>query len=164
MSKTKNFTSQDIDIIEYKDSYKEDFRQINYQWLESYFEVTDLDKRFFDDPRKEILEKEGFIYLARLEGEIIGSVALEKITDKEYTLAKMGVKPGYRGLKVGQLLMEVALKKTKELKLDSLVLFTNHQLVQALNLYSKYGFRFTRLENPLVERATIKMVRNWPSD
>jgi ribosomal protein S18 acetylase RimI-like enzyme len=99
-----------------------------------------------------------------LEGEIIGSVALEKVTDKEYTLAKMGVKPGYRGLKVGQLLMEVALRKTKELKLDSLVLFTNHQLVQALNLYSKYGFRFTRLENPLVERATIKMVRNWPSD
>lgn len=164
MSKTKTFTSQDIDIIEYKDSYKEDFRQINYQWLESYFEVTDLDKRFFDDPKKEILVKEGFIYLASLEGEIIGSVALEKITDKEYTLAKMGVKPGYRGLKVGQLLMEVALKKRKELKLDSLVLFTNHQLVQALNLYCKNGFRFTRLENPLVERATIKMVRNWPSD
>ncbi|TXK75116.1 GNAT family N-acetyltransferase [Mesonia sp. K4-1] len=148
-----------VKIIPYEDSYRDAFRDINYQWLTQYFEVTEYDQPFFENPRKEILEKKGYIFLASLENEIVGSVALERITDKEYTLAKMGVKSGFQGLRIGQLLMDKAVEKAEELNLESLVLYTNHQLVQALNLYSKYGFRFERFENPLVERATIKMVK-----
>ena len=152
-----------VKIIPYEDSHRDAFREINYQWLTRYFEVTDYDKSFFENPRKEILEKNGYIYLASIENEIVGCVALERTTGKAYTLAKMGVKPGFRGLRIGQLLMDKALEKAQELNLDSLVLYTNHQLVQALNLYCKYRFRFERLENPLVERATIKMVKKFVS-
>ncbi|EIJ37578.1 acetyltransferase [Galbibacter orientalis DSM 19592] len=151
----------DVQIIPYEDSHRNAFRDINYQWLTQYFEITAYDKPFFENPRKEILDKSGYIFLASLKNEIVGSFALEKVTDKEYTLAKMGVKPGFQRLRIGQLLMEKALKKAEELNLDSLVLYTNHQLVQALNLYCKYGFRFERLENPLVERATIKMEKKF---
>ena len=150
-----------VQIIPYNDSHKEAFRAINYQWLTQFFEITSYDKPFFDNPRKEILNKNGFIFLAAIENEIVGSVALERISDKEYTLTKMGVKQGFQGLRIGQLLMEKALRKAEELNLDSLVLYTNHKLVQALNLYCKYGFRFKKLENPLVERATIKMVKEF---
>lgn len=150
-----------VQIIPYEDSHRIAFKDINYQWLAQYFEVTDYDKAFFENPRKKILDENGYIFLASFENEIAGSIALERITDKEYTLAKMGVKPGFQGLKIGQLLMDKALEKAEELNLDSLVLYTNHQLFQALNLYSKYGFRFEKLENPLVERATIKMVKKF---
>jgi len=150
-----------VQIIPYEDSHRVAFRDINYQWLTQYFEVTEYDKPFFENPRKEILDKSGYIFLASLENEIVGSVALERITDKQYTLAKMGVKSGFQGLRIGQLLMDKSLEKAEELNLESLVLYTNHQLVQALNLYCKYGFRFERLKNPLVERATIKMVKKF---
>ena len=150
-----------VQIIPYENSHRDAFMDINYQWLTQYFEVTAYDKPFFENPRKEILDKSGYIFLASLENEIVGSVALERITDKQYTLAKMGVKPGFQGLRIGQLLMDKALEKAEELNLESLVLYTNHQLFQALNLYSKYGFRFEKLENQLVERATIKMVKKF---
>ncbi|MEJ4087493.1 GNAT family N-acetyltransferase [Galbibacter orientalis] len=90
-----------VQIIPYENSHRDAFMDINYQWLTQYFEVTAYDKPFFENPRKEILDKSGYIFLASLENEIVGSVALERITDKQYTLAKMGVKPGFQGLRIG---------------------------------------------------------------
>ncbi len=146
-----------VKIIPYQDQYKADFRAINYEWLEKYFEVTALDKKFFDNPRQEIINCGGYIYLASYKQKIIGSVALERINDKEFTLAKMGVNKNYQGKKVGQLLLEKALAKAKELNLESLVLYTNHSLVSALNLYTKYKFKFVPVNNAAFSRATVKM-------
>lgn len=95
--------------------------------------------------------------MAVFNEKIIGSVALERINDKEYTLAKMGVKPAYQGKKVGRLLLETAINKAQELNLESLFLYTNHQLVSALNLYLKYGFKFMPVNNAAFDRATVKM-------
>ncbi len=146
-----------VKIIPYQDKYKADFKALNYEWLENFFEVTALDKKFFDNPTQEIIICGGYIYLAVLDQKIIGSVALEKINNKEYTLAKMAVKPAYQGKKVGKLLLETAIKKAKILNLESLILYTNHRLVSALNLYTKYGFKFVPVNNAAFERATVKM-------
>lgn len=108
-------------------------------------------------PSKEIIDKGGYIYLALLDHKIIGSIALERITDKEYVLTKMGVAPNYQGRRIGHLLIEKALQKPNKLGLESLILYTNHRLVGALNLYGKYGFKFVEIDNSAFERATIKM-------
>jgi ribosomal protein S18 acetylase RimI-like enzyme len=153
----KKTIQTEVEIIPYQEKFKEAFREINYEWLEKFFEVTALDKKFFDNPSKEIIDKGGYIYLSLLDHKIIGSIALERVTDKEYALAKMRVKPNYQGRRVGQLLIEKALKKSNELDLESLILYTNHRLIGALNLYGKYGFKFVEVDNAAFERATIKM-------
>jgi N-acetylglutamate synthase-like GNAT family acetyltransferase len=146
-----------LEIIRYREEFKDSFRAINYEWIEQYFEVTELDKQAFDNPEKAIVDKGGFIYLAMYENTIIGSVALERISNKQYVLTKMGVKPGFQGMKVGQSLIETAIEKCKELELESVILYTNHILINALNLYCKNGFRFVALDYVQYVRATIKM-------
>ena len=69
----------------------------------------------------------------------------------------MGVQPGFQGMKVGQSLMDVAIDKCKEMELESVVLYTNHVLINALNLYIKNGFKFVTLDDVPYKRAKIKM-------
>jgi N-acetylglutamate synthase-like GNAT family acetyltransferase len=146
-----------IKIISHKEEFNKDFKEINYEWLEKYFTITELDKKAFNNPKKEILDKEGYIYLAIHNNTPIGSVALEKINDKQYALTRMGVKSEYQGKKVGQSLMKIAIEKCNELKLESVVLYTNQILINALNLYFQNGFKIVELDYVPYERATIKM-------
>lgn len=146
-----------VQIIPYQEAFKEAFRNLNYEWIEKYFEVTELDKKAFDNPQQEIIDKTGFVFLALYENQIVGSVALEKITNRQYALTRMGVDPGYQGKKIGQSLMETAIEKAKELGLSSIILYTNQKLVNALNLYFKNGFKVVPLDDVPYTRATIKM-------
>ncbi len=104
-----------------------------------------------------IIDKKGFIYLAKYNNDIVGSVALERISDKQYALTRMGVESGYQGKQIGQLLIEIAIEKCIELKLESVVLYTNQVLTNALNLYFKNGFRIVQLDYVPYKRVTIKM-------
>ncbi len=146
-----------LQIISYSEELKEMLKIINYEWIEKYFEITELDKKAFDNPQIEILDKGGYIYFVKYANTVIGSVALEKITNTQFALTRMGVKSGYQGKKIGQLLMEKAIEKSKELGLNSVVLYTNQILVKALNLYFKNGFRVVPLDDVPYKRATIKM-------
>ena len=146
-----------VQIINYLKEFKEKFKSINYEWIEKYFEVTELDKKSFDNPKNEILDKKGFIYLAKYNNDIVGSVALERISDRQYALTKMGVESGYQGKKIGQLLIKTAIEKCIELELESVVLYTNHVLISALNLYFKNGFKMVQLDYVPYKRGTIKM-------
>lgn len=152
-----SFIENKVQIIPYREEFKEIFRNINYEWIEKYFEVTDLDRKAFDNPQIEIIDKEGFIFLAQYENQIVGSVALEKITNQQYALTRMGVNSGYQGKKIGQSLIETAIEKAKGLKLNVIVLYTNQNLISALNLYYKNGFKVVPLDYVPYKRATIKM-------
>ena len=55
----------EIKIIPYHDQFKDIFKTINYEWIEEYFTVTELDKKAFENPQKEILDKGGYVYLAK---------------------------------------------------------------------------------------------------
>ncbi len=150
----------DIVIIPYQEKFIENFKNINYEWIEKYFHVTELDQQAFNNPQNEILDKGGHIYLASYQNKIIGSVVLEKITQKKYALTRMGVTKGYQRKNIGQLLIETAINKSKELELETLVLYTNQVLISALNLYTKNNFKFVPLDSVPYTRATIKMQLN----
>lgn len=153
----KSSPQNKIQIIPYREEFKEDFKAINYEWLERYFVVTELDKIAFNNPSKEILDKGGYIYLAMQDNTVIGSVALERITNTQYALTRMGVKAKQQGNKIGQSLVETAVEKCKELNVKSVILYTNHILINALNLYFKNGFKCVALDAVAYKRATIKM-------
>lgn len=58
-----------VRIIPYRDEIKEMLKIINYEWIEKYFEVTDLDRKVFENPQAEILDKDGYIYMAHYGDE-----------------------------------------------------------------------------------------------
>lgn len=153
-------TSQDLKIIPFEEKYAADFKRINEAWLRPLFEITATDKKALNNPVDEIINKEGYIFLAIHEGNILGCLALEKVNQTTYMLSRMGVNADYQGLKIGQKLMDVGIAKAGELHAEKLMLYTSYQLVKAINLYFKNGFKATPVGKAPVDRATLKMERS----
>ncbi|MDQ0476321.1 GNAT family N-acetyltransferase [Chryseobacterium sp. MDT2-18] len=149
-----------IEIIEYSDDLKEAIKLLNYEWLEKYFRIEESDIQSLSNPKKEIIDKDGFIFYAKLNDEIVGTVSLLKKTESVYELGKMAVSEKAQGYKIGTLLMEHCLDFAKQKHLKTLILYSNTQLESAIHLYRKYGFSEIKLDEGLYERANIKMEKH----
>ena len=146
-----------IEIIEYSDSYHEDFKRMNLEWLDKYNLTESHDLMVLNDPKGTILDHGGFIWLAKAGDEIVGSAALMNEGDSIFELAKMAVTKDWQGNGISKMLIETCLKKAKEMAVKKLTLFSNHQLQTALKLYKKYGFKNVEVKDSPFTTADVKM-------
>jgi ribosomal protein S18 acetylase RimI-like enzyme len=145
-----------VQIIEYQEVYKEDFKRINVEWIEKFFTVEHQDLVQLDNPQS-IIDGGGKIYFAKLDGEIVGTAALIHDGNNEYELAKMGVSPNAQGLGLGKKLCVVAIEEAKKRKAKSLYLRSNRSLMPAISMYLNVGFVEVPLDASHYKRANIKM-------
>ena len=153
-------TSNKIEIIDYSDDMKEAIKILNYEWLEKYFRVEESDIKSLSNPREEIIDKGGFIFYAKLNGQIVGTASLLKKDENLFELGKMAVSEKAQGHKIGTLLLEHCLQVAKKKQIKTLILYSNTQLQSAIHLYRKYGFNETKLDEGLYDRANIKMEKH----
>jgi GNAT superfamily N-acetyltransferase len=156
-----------IHIIEFDEQYAADFRRLNLEWLEKYDLLESHDLMILDEPRKNVLDRGGFIYLAlSIDGEttedspsgkIVGSAALLHEHDNVYELAKMSVDPAFQGQGISKLLIEQCLRKAKEIGAGKLILWSNSQLQTAIRLYTQYGFQQVPVVDSPFVTADVKM-------
>jgi putative acetyltransferase len=148
---------ESIEIIEYASKYHSDFRKLNLEWLDQYNLTESHDLMVLDDPKGTILDRGGFIWLAKAGDEIIGSAALMNEGHGIFELAKMSVTKDWQGKGISKMLIETCLKKAKEIGVKKLTLFSNHQLQTALKLYEKYGFKNVEVKDSPFATADVKM-------
>jgi GNAT superfamily N-acetyltransferase len=150
-----------IEIIAYEPQYKEDFKRLNLEWIVYYFTVEPIDIVLLSDPETYFLQPGGAIFFARCCEQIVGTCALLKHPDRGFELSKMGVTRLYRGMHIGQRLVETALAHVKALGEKAIFLETNVKLLPALNLYKKLGFierQFPHGRSERYQRADTYMV------
>jgi len=147
-----------ITIVPFEEKYARDFRQLNIEWLQQYFTIEPYDEYQLSSPVTEIINKDGYIFLAKDNERIIGTVALAKETNHSYEVTKMSVTKDSQGKGVSKLLMDACISLAKERRWTRLVLYSNTILVPAIQLYCRYGFREIPLEkNSHYSRTNIKM-------
>jgi ribosomal protein S18 acetylase RimI-like enzyme len=149
-----------VHIIEFRDELAVHFKNLNIDWLQKYFYVESTDEEMLYDPQKHIIDKGGYIFFAEANNEIAGTVALMKVKEGIYELAKMAVDEKFQGHKIGNRLMVSAIDKVKNLAATKLILYSNTMLGPAIHLYKKYGFVEVPLENSEYKRSNIKMMKN----
>lgn len=146
-----------IDLDPQSEVQKLAFKQINYEWIEKYFKVEKGDLASLEDPEKYFLATGGAVLLARRGEKYLGTSALKPMGNGSYELCKMGVSEAARGLGIGGLIGEAAIRKAKEMGAKRVYLETNSSLTPALTLYAKLGFiRIKNFTSPY-ERADIAM-------
>ncbi|MBP1767598.1 MAG: family N-acetyltransferase [Candidatus Aminicenantes bacterium] len=138
--KIKEMQAGAVEIVGFSPEHSEAFRKLNEEWLKSYFEVEEADRRVLLHPEKEILEPGGAVLFARLGGEIVGTAALLKLDKETYEIAKMAVTPKAQGRQVGRRLTEEAIATARRRGAKKVVLFTDDRLRAAASLYRKLGF------------------------
>ena len=144
-------------IEPYNDSHHGAFRALNMEWLLRYNLAEEPDLRVLSDPRGEIIERGGFIWVALNNDVVVGTAALVREANHCYELAKMSVAPEFRGLGLGRKLIETCIDKARALGAEKVELFSNHQLASALKLYERVGFNYVPVSNSPFETADIKM-------
>ena len=146
-----------IEIIDYSERYHQVFKAMNLEWLDKYNLTESHDLLVLNDPKGTILDRGGFIWLAKAGDEIIGSAAIMNEGHGIFELAKMTVTKPWQGRGISKMLIETCLKKAKELGVKKLLLFSNSQLQTALKLYEKYGFRHVEVKDAPLLTADVKM-------
>jgi DNA-binding MarR family transcriptional regulator/predicted GNAT family N-acyltransferase len=155
MNKTR--AQQQVEIIDYTPEFHDDFRQLNFEWIEKYFTVEEADRQTLDHPDKTILQPGGHIFMARYAGDIVGTCALINMNGDTYELAKMAVAERARGKGIGWLLGQAAIAKARELGAKTLHLESNTILEPAIKLYQKLGFQKVVGHPSPYERCNIQM-------
>jgi DNA-binding MarR family transcriptional regulator len=155
----KERESKKVQIVAYTPAYKQAFRDLNVEWISTYFAMEEADYKALDNPEGYILDNGGYIFVALYEGEPAGVCALVKMDDPEYDyeLAKMAVSPRVQGKNIGWLLGNAIIEKAKSLKADKIYLESNTILKPAVNLYHKLGFRKVIGHSTPYERCNIQM-------
>lgn len=149
--------NNNIIVIPYNSDLKEYIKTLNFEWLQRYFKIEPKDFLVLSDPQGEIIDKGGFIFYAKLNDEIVGTVSLLKIEDNVFELSKMAVSDSVQGKGVGTIMLKHIEIIANEKKIKKLILYSNKKLGSALHLYRKFGFIEVSLEQGAYERADIKM-------
>ncbi|MBD2093165.1 GNAT family N-acetyltransferase [Microcoleus sp. FACHB-1515] len=148
---------QSIEIIDYSPAFHDDFKRLNYEWIENYFKLEEADHQSLDRPEQKILNSGGHIHMALSNGEAVGTCALIKMNDDTYELAKMAVTEKARGKGIGWLLGQAAIQKAREFGAKTVYLESNTVLEPAINLYQKLGFRKIVGQPSPYKRCNIQM-------
>lgn len=144
-------------IIDYEDRYLQDFQRLNLEWLEKFNLLESHDLEVLNNPRENVIDRGGFIFILKEDDVVIGTAGIFKLNDNEFELIKMFVAPEYRGRKYGDMLLKKCIAKAKEVKASKMILFSNSRLQTAIRLYEKFGFKHVAVTDAPFVTADIKM-------
>ena len=157
LEKSKTRQLEEVEILDYQPQLKSYFRELNYEWIEKYFTIEEIDKQQLNNP-EQIVKNGGKVFFAGYGGNIVGTCALIKVDEGVYELAKMAVTEEFKGKQIGKKLGIKVVEAAKDLGAKKLILESNKKLTPALNLYRKIGFKeIDESHESVYCRANIKM-------
>lgn len=131
-----------MEIVEFRPEHATAFRTLNEAWISRHFTLEAKDREVLEDPEGKILQGGGKIFMALDEaGQAVGCVAMIRMADGGYEVAKMTVSEALRGSGLGRALMQRCLDAAAAESAPRLYLETNSSLAPALSLYRAMGFR-----------------------
>jgi ribosomal protein S18 acetylase RimI-like enzyme len=150
-----------MDIVEFAPEHATAFRVLNEAWIAKHFTLEPKDRQVLEDPQGQIIAKGGRIFMAVKDGVAVGCVALLKMADGGYEVAKMTVSEDLRGSGLGRRLLQRCIDAGAEMGATRLYLETNSSLAPALGLYRAMGFRDLAPAQTEYARADVFMERGY---
>lgn len=148
-----------MEIVDFRPEHAEAFRALNEAWISKHFTLEAKDREVLGDPQGQILAKGGRVFMALRDGEAVGCVALLKLADGGYEVAKMTVSETLRGSGLGRQLMQRCIDAGKADGAPRLYLETNSALAPALGLYRAMGFCELAAQETEYTRCDVWMER-----
>ncbi|WP_405566258.1 GNAT family N-acetyltransferase [Polaribacter sp. Asnod6-C07] len=145
-----------LEIIEYKNKYQKEFRELNLHWLKKFELYEKADDYLLDNP-EEFIKNGATIFLAHLDNNIVGTICLNPINNTTYEILKFAVSDGYKRLGIGNKLLQIGINLCKQNKAETIFLESSSKLQNALKLYEKYGFEHVEVKETHFVTADIKM-------
>jgi putative acetyltransferase len=130
-----------MEIVDFRPELAPAFKALNEAWITALFALEPKDIEVLGDPKGKIIDKGGQVLFVADEGQVVGCVALMKLPDGGYEVAKMAVADSHKGRGLGHALMAACVDRARAAGAPRLYLETNSALVPAMALYRGFGFR-----------------------
>ncbi len=148
----------DISIVEFDPAYASNFADLNYQWIAEAYGIEPHDHDILDHPYEAVIARGGQVFFALSGTDVAGTVAMIPYEEYAFELTKMAVDPNFRGLGIGDGLMEACIEFARTSERKRIILESNTKQAAAVQLYRKFGFKETPLDpNSQYVRANIRM-------
>jgi putative acetyltransferase len=151
-----------MDIVDFDPKHAEAFRILNEAWIAKHFTIEAKDREVIENPKGEILDKGGRIFMAIADGAPVGCVAMIPMPDGGLEVAKMTVAEQVRGSGLGKRLMQRCIDAGEEMGAPRLYLETNSSLAPARALYLAMGFKDLPPQETPYARCDTWMERPLP--
>lgn len=149
---------EEVSIVEFDESLATAFADLNYEWIAASYGIEDHDCEILDHPKSFIIDHGGEVFFARIGDAVVGTVAMIRLGDDSFELAKMAVAPAFQGKGISNLLMQACIDHAAKEGASKIILESNTRQAAAISLYRKFGFVETPLDpNSLYVRANIRM-------
>lgn len=151
-------------IVDFELKFASHFKSLNEDWIKTYFEIEEADILPLSKPQEYIIDQGGLIKVALLNNEPVGVCALQKLDNPKYDfeLAKMAVSPSAQGNGIGFLLGESIIKDAFSKSSKPIYLVTNSNLIPAIRLYEKLGFKKIEAPYSNYKRGDYPMIKPKP--
>jgi putative acetyltransferase len=130
-----------MEIVDYSPEHAAAFKALNEAWIGKYFAIEPKDREVLEDPHGKIIARGGKVFMAVDGGQPVGCVAMIRMADGGYEVAKMTVSETLRGSGLGRRLMQRCIDAAAADGAPRLYLETNSSLAPALALYRTMGFK-----------------------
>lgn len=101
------------------------------------------------DPSENIVNeyiKRGKVFIAKIEDNVVGAYVLIYTRPETIEIVNIAVKEEWQGKGIGKVLLEDAIKKSKDLGAKVLDIGTGNSSIYQLALYQKVGFRIVSVD------------------
>lgn len=100
------------------------------------------------------------LYLAEVNGQTAGCIALRKLDKQRCEMKRLYVRPKFRGLRLGEHLVQQIIDDATQIGYQCMLLDTLPCLASAVTLYRTMGFQETERYNDSPEGDTLYMKLN----
>lgn len=128
-------------IVDYRPAFKKHFRSLNEEWLLHHFTIEKEDAAVLADPMGRVVRAGGCVLFALWDGDVAGTCAVLKHPGGQLELCKMTVRPDLRRQGIGGALVGAAIDRARSMGARMLFLRTSPELVDAVRLYRRAGFK-----------------------
>ncbi|CAF3768130.1 unnamed protein product, partial [Rotaria sp. Silwood1] len=145
-----------VKIEKFSAVYKADFKNLNLEWLNHYFEVEPIDKKILNNPESEIINTGGMIFFALIDEKVVGTCAMIKINDSfELTFKTQAQQMQPPPPKLEAKMKAEAITNLSKALIESYIFLDTAQKVEAiLNANLKNGL-YDKIDDPMEFAQTI---------
>lgn len=128
-------------IVDYQPQYKNDFIEMNRDWITEMFVMEAEDEREISNIELYI-ERGGQIFFALTDdGDVMACCMIAPREDGDWEIMKFAARSEYKGSGAGSACLTACIDYARELGLPKIIIVSNRKCVQAIHLYRKHGFK-----------------------
>lgn len=146
-----------MEIIEYKNAYKQDFIDLNIDWIKRFFVPEEADYEVLNQIES-LLDSGSMIYFALEDNHVLATCMAMPLGDDVWEICKLAAAGQSTGKGAGSAVFKASMDYAIEHGAKKLTLISNRILKPALHIYQKYGFKEVPLNKDYwgFERADIE--------